>query len=155
MVLGGDTLSPSVASTLLQGRHMIAGLNALGLDLATFGNHEFDFGPTVLAERMRESKFAWLSANVLDRSDGRPFGGAQREVMLTLAGVRVGVFGLTTRRGREELQPGAGRRGARADRRGPRGEPRSAAARRAGRSSPSRTWTCARTARWPSAPTWT
>ena len=82
VVLGGDTLSPSVASTLLQGRHMIAGFNALGLDLATFGNHEFDFGPTVLAERMRESKFVWLSANVLERGTGRPFGGAQREVML-------------------------------------------------------------------------
>ena len=106
MVLGGDTLSPSVASTLLQGRHMIAGLNALGLDLATFGNHEFDFGPAVLAERMRESKFVWLSANVLDRSDGRPFGGAQREVMLTLAGVRVGVFGLTTAEVVKSSSPG-------------------------------------------------
>ena len=108
MVLGGDTLSPSVASTLLQGRHMIAGLNALGLDLATFGNHEFDFGPTVLAERMRESKFVWVSANVLDRSDGRPFGGAQREVMLTLAGVRVGVFGLTTAEVVKSSSPGPG-----------------------------------------------
>ena len=108
MVLGGDTLSPSVASTLLQGRHMIAGLNALGLDLATFGNHEFDFGPTVLAERMRESKFVWLSANVLDRRDGRPFGGAQREVMLTLAGVRVGVFGLTTAEVVKSSSPGPG-----------------------------------------------
>ena len=76
LALGGDTISPSVASTLLQGRHMIAGLNALGLDLATFGNHEFDFGPDVLAERMRESKFVWLSANVLERGTGRPFGGA-------------------------------------------------------------------------------
>ena len=87
---------------------MIAGLNALGLDLATFGNHEFDFGPTVLAERMRESKFVWLSANVLDRSDGRPFGGAQREVMLTLAGVRVGVFGLTTAEVVKSSSPGPG-----------------------------------------------
>src|SRR5262245_910004 len=60
MALAGGTISPSVASTLLQGRHMIAGLNALGLDLATFGNHEFDFGPAVLVERMRESKFTWL-----------------------------------------------------------------------------------------------
>jgi 5'-nucleotidase len=108
VVLSGDTLSPSVASTLLQGRHMIAGFNALGLDLATFGNHEFDFGPTVLAERMRESKFVWLSANVLERGTGRPFGGAQREVMLTLAGVRVGVFGLTTAEVVRSSSPGPG-----------------------------------------------
>jgi len=85
---------------------MIAGLNALGLDLATFGNHEFDFGPSVLAERMRESKFTWLSANVLERGSGRPFGGAQREVLLTLSGVRIGVFGLTTAEVVKSSSPG-------------------------------------------------
>jgi 5'-nucleotidase len=108
LALAGDTISPSVASTLLQGRHMIAGLNALGLDLATFGNHEFDFGPSVLTERMRESKFTWLSANVLERGSGRPFGGAQREVLLTLSGVRIGVFGLTTAEVVKSSSPGPG-----------------------------------------------
>ncbi len=96
MALGGDVISPSVASTLLKGEQMIAGLNAIGLDLATFGNHEFDFGPSILAQRMRESEFAWVSANVLDRRSGRPFGGAQRDVFVTLGGVRLAVFGLTT-----------------------------------------------------------
>jgi 5'-nucleotidase len=94
--LGGDTISPSVASVLLRGEQMIAGLNAIGLDLATFGNHEFDFGPAVLRERMRESQFTWVSSNVLDRRTGGPFGGAQPEVVLTLNGVRIGVLGFTT-----------------------------------------------------------
>ena len=94
--LAGDTISPAVASTLLRGEQMIAGLNAIGLDLATFGNHEFDFGPAVLLDRMRESAFTWVSSNVLDRRTGRPFGGAQADVFLTLAGVRIGVFGVTT-----------------------------------------------------------
>ena len=106
MALAGDTISPSVASTLLQGRHMIAGLNAVGLDVATFGNHEFDFGPAVLAERMRESTFTWLSANVLERASGRPFGSARRDVLLTLGGVRVGVFGLTTAEVVKSSSPG-------------------------------------------------
>ena len=57
---------------------MIEGWNAVGLDVATFGNHEFDFGAAVLAERVRESRFPWLSANVLDRATGQPFGGARR-----------------------------------------------------------------------------
>ena len=47
--IGGDFLSPSVESTFLQGAQMVAALDAAGLDLATFGNHEFDFGPSVLA----------------------------------------------------------------------------------------------------------
>ena len=69
--LAGDTLSPSLLSTLRQGAQMIEGWNAVGLDVATFGNHEFDFGAAVLAERVRESRFPWLSANVLDRATDR------------------------------------------------------------------------------------
>jgi len=68
--LAGDTLSPSVESALMRGAQMVAALNAIGLDFATFGNHEFDFGPEVLLERMKESKFRWLSANVVDRRSG-------------------------------------------------------------------------------------
>jgi len=104
--LAGDILSPSVASTLLKGEQMIAGLNAVGFDLATFGNHEFDFGPDVLARRMRESAFTWLSANVRDRRSGRPFGTAEREVFLTLSGVRLGLFGLTTPETLKSSNPG-------------------------------------------------
>jgi 5'-nucleotidase len=94
-VLAGDTLSPSLLSTLRRGAQMIEGWNAVGLDLATFGNHEFDFGPAVLAQRMGESRFPWLSANVLDRATGRPFGGARPWLYRDFDGVRVGVIGLT------------------------------------------------------------
>src|SRR5947208_3000844 len=46
--LGGDYLSPSALGTAkvdgqrLAGRQMVSVLNALGVDWATFGNHEFD-----------------------------------------------------------------------------------------------------------------
>jgi len=39
VALAGDLISPSAVSTLLRGQHMIAGMNAVGLDVATFGNH--------------------------------------------------------------------------------------------------------------------
>jgi 5'-nucleotidase len=106
LALGGDVISPSVASTLLKGEQMIGGLNALGLDLAALGNHEFDFGPTILAQRMRESAFTWLAANVLDRRTGRPFGGARSDVLVTLGGVRVAVYGLTTPDSARTSSPG-------------------------------------------------
>src|SRR4030095_10001062 len=76
-LLAGDFISPSVASRLFKGKQMIAALNAAQLDIATFGNHEFDFGPEVLLERMKESRFAYTVANVIDKSTGKPFGGAQ------------------------------------------------------------------------------
>lgn len=109
-VLAGDTLSPSLLSTLRQGAQMIEGWNAVGLDVATFGNHEFDFGAAVLAERVRESRFAWLSANVLDRATGRPAAGAGRGRVWELGGVRVGVVGLTTPEAARTSNPGPGLR---------------------------------------------
>lgn len=104
--LAGDTLSPSVESALMRGAQMVAALNAIGLDFATFGNHEFDFGPGVLRERMKESKFHWLSANVVDRRSGQAFGGASTEVLVTLGGARVGLFGLTTTQAAQTSRPG-------------------------------------------------
>jgi len=89
---------------------MIAAWNAVGLDLATFGNHEFDFGPAVLAQRMSESRFPWLSANVVDRATGAPFGGARRSLRRDFDGVAVGVVGLTTPETARTSSPGPGLR---------------------------------------------
>ena len=109
-VLAGDTLSPSLLSTVRQGAQMIEAWNALGLDLATFGNHEFDFGPAVLARRMRESRFAWVSSNVVEGATGAPFGGARRWLRRDFDGVRVGVIALTTEDAARTSNPGAGLR---------------------------------------------
>lgn len=105
-LLGGDVLSPSILSTYLKGRQMVIAFNALGLDAATFGNHDFDFGPTVLVERMRESRFAWISSNVRDRRTGGAFGGAQHDRIVTLGGIRVGLLGLTLQETMRTSSPG-------------------------------------------------
>lgn len=96
LVLAGDFLSPSTMSSLFQGAQMVATLNAAGLDLATFGNHEFDFGAEVARERMRESRFTWVSTNVLDPATGLPFGGAAPFVLREYDGIRVAFLGLVT-----------------------------------------------------------
>lgn len=93
-LLAGDTISPSVESISYKGAQMIDAWNAVGLDYATFGNHEFDFGPDVLKERMKESKFGWIAANVIDKKTGKPFGGAQPFVIREFGGVKIGIFGL-------------------------------------------------------------
>lgn len=93
--LAGDTLSPSLMSALFKGRQMVEAWNLLGLDMATFGNHEFDFGPDVLRARMGESRFVWLSSNVLDRKRRTPFGGARVASVKELGRARVGFIGLT------------------------------------------------------------
>jgi 2',3'-cyclic-nucleotide 2'-phosphodiesterase (5'-nucleotidase family) len=92
--MAGDFLSSSVESTIFKGEQMVAALNAAGLDLATFGNHEFDFGLDVLLQRMRESKWQWVVSNILDARTGRPWGGASPYVVRTFGTLRVGFIGL-------------------------------------------------------------
>ncbi|HZU05474.1 MAG TPA: 5'-nucleotidase C-terminal domain-containing protein [Chloroflexota bacterium] len=95
----GDDLAPSLYSALFQGAHMVAALNAAGLDANTFGNHEFDYGPDVLRARILESTFPWISANVRDRRSGTVFAadlGVRPFLLRDLDGVIVGLTGLTT-----------------------------------------------------------
>lgn len=70
-VLAGDFISPSVTGTLkyqgkrIRGKQMVETLNALGLNMVVFGNHEFDYDDvTDLQSRLDESKFTWLTGNV-------------------------------------------------------------------------------------------
>lgn len=92
---GGDLLSPSVASSLTKGAHMIDMINRMGPAAAVLGNHEFDFGVEALRARMAESRFPWLVTNVSER-DGSPFAGAPRLMMLDSNGVKIGLFGVLT-----------------------------------------------------------
>jgi len=94
LVLAGDFLSPSVASSVFKGEQMVAALNAAGLDLATLGNHEFDFGVDVLLQRMREAKWQWVISNVIDTNTGKPIGGAAPYIVRTFGALKVGFIGL-------------------------------------------------------------
>jgi 5'-nucleotidase len=94
LLLAGDFLSPSVASSVFKGQQMVATLNAAGLDMATLGNHEFDFGPEVLRERMKEAKWQWVISNVLDASTGQPVGGAAPYLIRRYGSLTVGFLGL-------------------------------------------------------------
>ena len=73
LVLAGDFLSPSVYNSLKQqgesikGKQMVASLNAAGLDLAIFGNHEFDIREKELQQRINESSFQWIASNTFHK----------------------------------------------------------------------------------------
>jgi 5'-nucleotidase len=94
LVLAGDFLSPSVASTVFKGEQMVAALNAAGVDLVTLGNHEFDFGDDVLIQRMRESTFEWVVSNVVDTNTGKPIGKAVPYIVKSFGTLKVGFIGL-------------------------------------------------------------
>ncbi len=93
MLLAGDFVSPSAVGTArvgnerLGGRQMIAVLNAAGLDVATFGNHEFDLTAAELGKRVAESRFAYVSSNITD-SLNAPLFGVPRHLILRLTDPR-------------------------------------------------------------------
>ncbi len=73
VVLAGDFVSPSVIGTTkidgqkVNGRQMVDIMNKAGVDLVTFGNHEFDIPDNDLQQRINESQFAWVSSDVLHK----------------------------------------------------------------------------------------
>ena len=74
-VLSGDFLNPSVIGTLeykgkkIKGAQMVDVMNHLGVDLVTFGNHEFDLEEKELQDRLNESNAVWLGTNVLYKNN--------------------------------------------------------------------------------------
>jgi 2',3'-cyclic-nucleotide 2'-phosphodiesterase (5'-nucleotidase family) len=73
LVMAGDFVSPSVYSSLpyegrpIRGRQMIDAMNAAGMDLVIFGNHEFDIKESELQSRIDESNFQWISSNAFHK----------------------------------------------------------------------------------------
>jgi 5'-nucleotidase len=101
--LGGDFVSPSALGTArvggqrLNGRQMVSVLNAVGLDIAVLGNHEFDVSRDAFLARMDEARFVVIAANVAD-SSGRPFAKVLPHVIRTVRAsgrsVRVAFLGV-------------------------------------------------------------
>ena len=78
-ILAGDFLSPSFIGTLkneegerIAGLQMVEALNAMGLDYATFGNHEFDIREAdLLQKRINDSQFEYTTCNAFRIVDGK------------------------------------------------------------------------------------
>lgn len=92
--MGGDTVSPSVETRTYKGAQMIDAWNALGLDYAVLGNHEFDLKTADLLARIKESKFTWLGANVVEVKTGNIFAHTPRYVIREIGGIEIGFVGL-------------------------------------------------------------
>ena len=73
---------------------MMLAMNAMRYDAMTVGNHEYNFGLSVLNKARTEAKFPWLSANTYRAGTGEP--AYQPYLVKETDGVRVGVLGLTT-----------------------------------------------------------
>jgi len=70
LVDGGDEMQGSLLSNLYHGESTIAAFTAAKYEVATFGNHEFDWGQTVLNDRTNQAAYPFVSANIVKNDTG-------------------------------------------------------------------------------------
>ncbi len=76
LVDAGDEMQGSLLSNLGdgtpagKGAPTIATYNAMGYNVATFGNHEFDWGQTVLGARTTQATYPYVTANIVKNDTG-------------------------------------------------------------------------------------
>ncbi len=103
----GDEMQGTALSNATYGRGTVEAMNALGIDAAAIGNHEFDWSVDTLRQRMSEAKYPFLSANITTGTGGA--GGrpdwAKPWTLVTKYGTRVAVIGLTTTETRTATAP--------------------------------------------------
>lgn len=100
LVDSGDTIQGTPLAYMHNRRNntppdpMMLAMSTLGFDAMAVGNHEYNFGLTVLEKARGEARFPWLSANTYRR--GSSEGPYLPYVVKEVQGVRVGILGLTT-----------------------------------------------------------
>lgn len=98
----GDYSQGTVYVSVHKGADAVTMMNATGYDVATIGNHEFDYGYAQLAENMKAAKFKVLCADVLG-ADGKTIFNAN--TIIEKGGVKIGFFGLETPEAQTKANP--------------------------------------------------
>jgi len=89
----GDAMQGTPLSNLTFGRATVEAFNAMGYAAAAVGNHELDWTVDTLAARIREARFAWLTANVRTVATGARPAWAQPWRMVRAGGLKVALIG--------------------------------------------------------------
>ncbi|ADH98585.1 5'-nucleotidase C-terminal domain-containing protein [Salisediminibacterium selenitireducens] len=91
----GDIFSGSPVVDLQYGEPIIALLNEMGLDVMTIGNHEFDYGQNHLQDRIEQSEFPWIGANMEVIEPTHHVDQPDPYEIFEFDDVSVGIFGMT------------------------------------------------------------
>ncbi len=93
LIDAGDSFQGTPYFNFYKGEVEYRAMSAIGYDVATLGNHEFDNGVIALAAAMKFANFDFVSANYgVAGSPLEKF--VKRYVIREVGGVRIGLFGL-------------------------------------------------------------
>ncbi|MFD5277111.1 bifunctional metallophosphatase/5'-nucleotidase [Pseudarthrobacter sp. NPDC058362] len=90
----GDFMQGPAISSYFEGASTVDVFNAIGVDAAAVGNHEFDWGQDAFAERVEQADFPFIAANIVVDATGAAPAGVSPYVIEELDGVKVGVIGV-------------------------------------------------------------
>ena len=90
----GDAVQGAPIGTVSKGSIIIDIMNEIGYDVATIGNHEFDYGMPRFFELVEQAKFPYVSANFTDLKTGKQV--LEPYTMLEVDGLQFAFVGITT-----------------------------------------------------------
>ncbi|NHZ85766.1 MAG: hypothetical protein GWP19_07785 [Planctomycetia bacterium] len=93
---GGDNWTGPAISTWFKGESTVDVMNAMEYDASAIGNHEFNFQVEGLYDRIEQANFPYLSANIREVTSGKIPDFATPYIIKDIAGIMVGIIGLTT-----------------------------------------------------------
>ena len=93
LVDNGDAVQGDTIGTLSNGEYIIDIMNEVGYDVATPGNHEFDYGMEQFFALTEQANFPYVSANFVD-NDGNTV--LDPYVIKDVAGVKIAFVGIST-----------------------------------------------------------
>ena len=93
LVDNGDAVQGDTIGTLSNGEYIIDIMNEVGYDVATPGNHEFDYGMDQFFALTEQANFPYVSANFVD-NDGNTV--LDPYVIKDVAGVKIAFVGIST-----------------------------------------------------------
>ena len=96
LVDAGDHIQGTAYGSMDDGATIIKLMNEAGYDLATPGNHEFDYGMDRAKAVMKEADFPYISCNWMDLHVGLPVPVLSDIKMFTIGGARIAFVGVTT-----------------------------------------------------------
>ena len=93
----GDFLQGGTLGSLSKGEYVVELMNDIGYDLATFGNHEFDYGMDQLSKLLKEMDFEMIASNVIyTGTKENIFKDVPEYIIKEINGIKIGFIGILT-----------------------------------------------------------
>ena len=97
LVDNGDNIQGDVIGAMSKGEYIIDFMNVAGYDVATLGNHEFDYGMDQIAALAEKANFPYVVSNVVyTGTEGNKLDFVKPYYIVELEEAKIGFVGVTT-----------------------------------------------------------